>query len=401
MLEYNTLYQLYYKDRLNYESIYDLRYHSESTIHFDFEINGQKAFIYLHPMHFELTSQIYKIDKKVAHIYDQLPKVALDKYIRDTLVSEIKSTNDIEGVISTKKEIHEILNQVKGKKHNRLFGMVNRYKFLMEEKYSKLDSIKDVRLIFDELVSKEVYEGDSNNKLDGEIFRKNEVYLYKAAGSILHKGVIPESEIINLLSKSLNIYQNEQLDMLIRMSIFHYLFGYIHPFYDGNGRVNRFITSMMINKDLTPIMGYHISSQIKHNKKKYYDAFERTNSIHNKGDIGTFVYMFLTIIKNGFELALEEFSNLLARLNTYEEKLSKIDVFEENEKVLIYILIQNSLFSDMGISMKELEKYSKMSVPWIRKKVSYYIQRNLITKTRVGQNMMYNIVLEEFDQIYG
>ena len=55
----------------------------------------------------------------------------------------------------------------------------------------------------------------------------------------------------------------------------------------------------------------------------------------------------------------------------------------------------------MGISMKELEKYSKMSVPWIRKKVSYFIQRNLITKTRVGQNMMYNIVLEEFDQIYG
>jgi len=396
---YNTLYQLYYIDRQKHENVYKTRFDAETTIKFDFNIHQHPAFIFLHTAHFDLISKIYRLDKEVDLVYNKLPKIARTKYIRDTLVSEIKNTNDIEGVVSTKKEIHEILDQLKSKKHDRLYGMVNRYNFLMEEQYLNLETFKDIRAIFDELVKKEVYQNNPENKLDGKIFRKSSVFLYKAAGSVLHEGVTPETNIIDLLTKSLNILNNDKMDLLIRVAIFHYLFGYIHPFYDGNGRVNRFITSMMINKHLSQIMGYHISSQIKHHKKIYYDAFERTNSTHNKGDLGTFVYMFLGIINNAYEYVLENLKNQQIKFDTYIEKLFRDNIFNQIEKKLIYILIQSTMFSEMGSKINELHIFTEMSIPWVRKKLNYLNELGLLIKYRDGKNMIYNLDLEKLDEI--
>lgn len=195
-MAYNTLYQLYFKDKSNFDDVYQNRFNSETTIKFDFDINKNQAFLFLHPDHFRLVTSIYAYDKKIQYIYNNLPNVALDKYIRDSLVSEIKNSNDIEGVISTKKEINEILDQMELKKQDRLYGMVNRYKFLIEDINFPLEAPNDIRTIFDELVSQEVYENDKDDTLDGDYFRKGPVYLYKASGKVLHEGILPESSII-------------------------------------------------------------------------------------------------------------------------------------------------------------------------------------------------------------
>ena len=40
----------------------------------------------------------------------------------------------------------------------------------------------------------------------------------------------------------------DNINSIIRISIFHYLYSYVHPFYDGNGRINRLISSYYISK---------------------------------------------------------------------------------------------------------------------------------------------------------
>ena len=96
---------------------------------------------------------------------------------------------------------------------------------------------------------------------------------------------MPESRIIETVEQSLSVLNDNDIDIFIRIAVFHYLFGYIHPFYDGNGRTSRFISSYLLSRELTPLIGFRLSYTIKENISKYYKAFEVCNDPHNKGEL--------------------------------------------------------------------------------------------------------------------
>ncbi|HOW38743.1 MAG TPA: Fic family protein, partial [Bacillota bacterium] len=343
-------------------------------------------------------TEIYRLDKKIQILSDGLPGAAAMQFIKECLINEIQNTNDIEGVVSTKKEIRDILDQLSNRKNDRLFGMVNRYKFLLENHDFNLKTPSDVRRIYDELVGEEIRQSNPDEELDGTVFRKNTVYLYRAAGKVLHEGINPESEIIAYLSSALRILEVESLDLLIRLSVFHYLFGYIHPFYNGNGRVNRFIGSYLLNRTFTPVVSFRMSQQIKEQKKLYYEAFEKTNDARNRGDLGTFCFYFLQILKNLFASTLTLLTEKTERLNHYHGLLDSCRL-QDKEKRLLFLLIQGSLFSDHGITIRDLAKNMDQSVPWVRKKITLFQSRNWIQKTRNGREFGFSADLSAMEPL--
>ncbi|WP_366520018.1 Fic family protein [Paenibacillus xylanexedens] len=59
----------------------------------------------------------------------------------------------------------------------------------------------------------------------------------------------PEKDIVVAMGKLLNFMNNhEDIPLMIRVAISHYFYGYVHPFYDGNGRSSRFISSLISNR---------------------------------------------------------------------------------------------------------------------------------------------------------
>ena len=92
---------------------------------------------------------------------------------------------------------------------------------------------------------------------------------------------------------------------IIKIAISHYYFGYIHPFYDGNGRTSRFINSLYLSKEYDELTAISLSSMIENNKT-YYDMFDKTNSVINKGELNYFINNFLSFIKEGQESLIEE-----------------------------------------------------------------------------------------------
>ena len=397
-MEYSSLYNLYFQDKDRQEAIYQERFRSESSHHFDLKINGSKAFLFLHPDHFALITEIYRLDKKIQILSDALPRAAAMQFIKECLINEIQNTNDIEGVVSTKKEIRDILDQLSTKKNDRLFGMVNRYSFLLEKQAFNLKTPSDVRQIYDDLVGDEIRGSNPDDELDGTIFRKSTVYLYRAAGTVLHEGINPESEIIAYLSDALRILDEESLDFLTRLAVFHYLFGYIHPFYNGNGRVNRFIGSYLLNRTFTPVVSFRMSQQIKEQKKMYYEAFEKTNDPRNRGDLGTFCFYFLQILKNLFSSTLNLLTEKTERLDHYHGLLESCNL-QEKDKRLLYLLIQGSLFSDHGITIRNLAQNMDQSVPWVRKKMALFQSKNWIQKSRNGRELGFSANLSEMERL--
>lgn len=182
----------------------------------------------------ELLSKVLTTNGKIEKLQRMLPGIAYDCYSRNCLVDEIMMTNDIEGVHSTRKEIVDTIeNGKKENKHGRFEGLVTKYLMLLDTDSWEisLNTCEDIRNLYNDIVLDEI---EKNNEPDGEIFRKDVACVISATQKEKHKGVFPETKIIECMSKTLEILNLDKIPLLVRVAIVHYLIGYIHPFYDGN-----------------------------------------------------------------------------------------------------------------------------------------------------------------------
>ena len=406
-MPYKTLEKISYASKEEYLKTYEDRYKSKAAIHLDFDIADQKCFFVQCEDVISLMYEILKLDKKVSLLCARLPGIALQQYSRKCLIDEIVLTNNIEGVHSSRKEIGEALeilefqSDKKGKK-NRYLGMVNRYyKFLSNEKV-KLDTCQDIRSVYDEIVLEEVLQEDRDNAPDGMLFRKELASVRSAADKELHKGLYPEKKIIEYMEKALHFLHDEEIEPLYRICVFHYLLEYIHPFYDGNGRLGRFILSYCITEHLEKLLAYRISETIKENINIYYRAFSTCNNVRNKGDLTPFLIMLLSMIKESEEELVSSLTRKFVSWGEYEAKIQKFtDAEAEKVKRLYSILVQAALFSELGVSIDGLQENLKQSLGTLRKNLKSIDDKGLLITAKAGRRLYYSLNTGKLDEHLG
>lgn len=358
MSTYDNLSKIYYKDSANYEKIYQQRFNSPTTKHFNIVIkqynrkNSFSAFLCYNEEIVLLVEQIYKNYQNFLSTIQSVPSIVLTQFTLFSIVSEVKSTNDIEGVHSTRREISEVLQGLSNSP--RFSSVINKYNALLSNETFNFNTCPNIRNFYDDFVYNEVIANNQKNKLDGKIFRKDPVDIDSPTGKILHQGLYPEQKIIDAMTEALQILNDEKMPFLIRISLFHYFFGYIHPFYDGNGRTARFITSYFLAGHFHYLAALKLSLTIKRQKKKYYDLFKETDSEINRGDLTPFVKGFLEIIADTFndiEFLLNRKINQLVR---YSEKLTSIMPSDPLTQKIYQILLQATSFFGQGLSMEDL-----------------------------------------------
>ena len=393
-MKYKLLSHLFYKNKDEYNALYQQRKSSESTVVLPIKIGDHNAFYCLCPEIYETSLRIMQLDKMVSVVEDELPNAALIQFANKCLIDEIKLTNDIEGVYSTRKELSAVLHEVSSKaKKKRFYGLLNKYQMLISDNEFPLNTSTDIREIYNDLVFKEVAEDCAENIPDGEIFRKDMAEVTTSTQKVIHKGAYPETKIIQLMEQALNVLNQKEIPILIRISIFHYLFGYIHPFYDGNGRTSRFISSYLLSKEFEFLIGFRLSYTIKEHIKDYYEAFKECNDEKNLGDLTPFIIMFLNIILESFENlyeALEKRKNLLSK---YSEIIENSDMNEEL-KIFTYVLTQATLFSNEGITKRQLGIELDISPSTVDKRLSKLRQMEMLLQEN-GKPARYMIDLNK------
>ncbi len=391
---YKSLNKLFYKNNEAYETTYKERFNNEFTYRYDFTIGENRAFVVMNLEILNLLTSILKLDKRLLKITKSVPPIALTQFTLKCIVDEIQLTNEIEGVHSTRKEIRELIDdKTENKEKKRLYGLVQKYMMLSYGQEFTLKSCQDIRKLYDEFVLAEVKADNPDNAPDGDIFRKEIVEIISSSQKVIHKGMYPEAKIITAMTVALDMLNNNKLNDFVNIAVFHYMFGYIHPFYDGNGRMARFISSYLLNQQLESVVGFSLSYTIKNKLKKYYDMFKEVNDYKNKGDLTPFVIGFLELIEETIENLCIIIEGKGEQYNFYKEKIEKYANGDKPIRNILHALVQSTLFDDEGVSIQNLVEIAELSPSTIRGWIKQ-IPKDMLSVKQSGKMNVYSVNLD-------
>ena len=325
-----------------------------------------------------LISKIHEYKGKQSYLLET-KKDSLETLLKVAKIQSTSSSNKIEGIYTTDKRINEIVNQ-KLEPKNRNEEEIAGYRdvlTLIHENYNFIDINQNTILQLHRDLYK--YTGYSY----GGKFKNSQNYIEeeneKGEKKIRFTPLSPvETPIaIEELCKNYNeLVNNESCDLLVLIPIFILDFVSIHPFNDGNGRMSRLLTLLLLYK-ANYMVGKYISIEkiIEETKESYYDTLEKSSvSWHNnENDYSYFVEYYLGII-----------------LNAYKEFDSRINIVE-NKKITAYDRIIG-IFKDNIIPIDKafiINKCPDLSETTIERTLNKLLKEDKIVKISGGRYTKY------------
>lgn len=201
-----------------------------------------------------------------------------------------------------------------------------------------------------------------------------------------YEAVKPELVKVEM-GKFLDWFNNDnQLDPVLKAAIAHFWFIIIHPFDDGNGRIGRAITDMLLARaENSGERFYSMSSQILVERKQYYDILQKVQ--HSTGDITEWLKWFLHCLKNA----------MLTTENTTQRILRKAEFWKLHEQTPInerQRLMLNKLFDgfDGKLQTSKWAKITKTSTDTALRDIKDLVEKGILQQTdEVGRNTNYEL----------
>lgn len=254
-------------------------------------------------------------------------------------LESVENIIDNKLVLGDRKEIQEVKNA------NELYEHIDDYNPKSESDFLKAHTLM-----------MKYFDDDNGFYRDyGEGVKKGNQIIYMA----------PESMLVPTLMNSLFDFINcneGKIHPLILSSIFHYYFVYVHPFSDGNGRMARFWTSLMLMNWNSKFKYIPIEEEIYLNQKKYYDAIAQC---HINGNANVFIEFMLNVINDLMEKTTQKTTQKI-KLNN--NQLQIIKFIKENPK----------------ITRKELSEKMNITVDGVKYNLKKLVDSNILE--RVGPN---------------
>lgn len=354
-MEYRTLARLFHADRsmdsyANHDRLARQRLEADSTFTTGIGTPLGELFIATPRCVCMLTQKVLLAERQISAMWRSIPGVMRWNYIYHAISEELLATNEMEGVRSTRKETEAAVAaarqaRTEGDMEKARFGeFAKLYLNLTNRDVELPKTLEDIRDIYDKIALDEI---DDKNRPDGELFRKGDVEVQGPHGTVIHSGVSSEARISALLAQMMNLARSDTIPFLQRAIASHFLFEYIHPFYDGNGRTGRYLLALYLSNDLTLPTVLSLSRTIAENKNEYYKAFTEAEDKLNSGELTFFVYTILGLIERAQESLIEELGvkiDQLDKATVLRDELRREHALSTNATLLLYAVMQEELF---------------------------------------------------------
>ncbi len=302
-------------------------------------------------------------------------------------IESIGSSTRIEGGTLTDKEIEELINDIKiTKLKTRDEQKVIGYYDTLEIIYKNYDNIKLSENYIKQLHQSLLRYSEKDTRHRGEykslsnkvvanypqgiqkvIFNTTEVHLVSNE----------MNDLINWTNTQLN---NKEIHPLIIIANLIYEFLSIHPFQDGNGRLSRLLTTLVLLQNNYLFIKYvSFENLIEKTKKEYYQALMAGQKNRNKEseNISQWILYFL-----------DKLRVLTQRLDAkYDVFKSKGGYLNERQREIKNYLRQNQplKISDFG------NKFKSININTIKKDLQYLKKEQIIKSIGKGKGTVYII----------
>lgn len=300
---------------------------------------------------------------------------------------EIISTAKIESIDYSRDSVRSILKGYapKDDAEIRILGMKNGFDFIAD-KNNKITEYNIYKLY---MMAVGCFLEGENKLPDGNMYRHDSVHIQDLAGEVAHTGINH-----NKLAKSMAelvefVNTNDGINELVKAAIIHFYVAYLHPYFDGNGRMARLIHLWyLVQQGFDNTLFIPFSSYIVKSVKKYYEAYtliEENQKLTGVLDVTPFIIYFAENVYNKFkqnEIDIDVF-------DVYRQALANGDITAKEEQLWRFVVAN---YGTAEFSTKQLEReYGNAAYATIRTFVLKFEKMGLLQSQAFSNRIKYRI----------
>ncbi|MFZ3591333.1 Fic family protein [Bacillus sp. DJP31] len=345
--------------------------------------NGNNLWYVVTP---SIDSTIHEIDFRAK---DELRRIVSSEIhknvVFDSLIDEAFYSSVIEGAFSTKKRTRELVDtkDPKNKSERMILNNYNGLLYILEnintslnvELFLKLHNIITENTLEPDEIS-EKYRDDLVCIMDENAINTMPIY------------TAPKDEDVQQMMNSLFTFIGDEstfIHPLIKSCIIHYYIVYVHPFFDGNGRVARAFSYMyLLQQGYDFFTFFSISSVVNQKRKKYYKAIKDSEDFSS--DMTYFIKAYLemtnTSVSEVIEKLVKELNHEILIMN-----LKNDEIYLNTRQTKILNILKRK--DNNLLTIEEYRKRMKVSYETARRDLSELESLGIFKKMKNGKKFIF------------
>ena len=225
-------------------------------------------------------------------------------------------------------------------------------------------------------------------------WRHGEEAMQVVSGPLGHQTVhyqAPDSDCVPAMMDDLFRWIDEErnIDPVVKAAVVHLWFVTIHPFDDGNGRLCRTLTELLLSRaDNTSQRYYSLSSEILTHRKAYYEHLEQAQK--GELDITQWIEWFLQMLRSAILAALQKTENTVRKMQFWNAH--RATVMNDRQRKVVNMLL-DGFYGKLNSS--KWYKINHCSQDTANRDIKDLIEKGILRRTdEGGRSTNYEIVVE-------
>ena len=312
-----------------------------------------------------------------------------DDYSLTVIEDEIVSTLSIEQIDTSRESVRNVLSGFapQNEAENRIAGMKKGFEFIADK--NNRITAETVRYLYEIMVNP-FLEDEKDRLSANQLYRTGAVHIVNQTRNVnVHDGMAHNKLSYHMDELFAFIQTQDSMNDLHKAAAIHYYFAYLHPYFDGNGRMARMIHLWyLLQQGYSASLFLPFSSIIQKTKQDYYKAFDYTEKnvlISGRLDITPFLSYFADVVYH----KMGDYSLQNNTVDAFQQLLANGKITQKENELFQFVL---SRYGMGEFSTKQLEKdFGNCAYATIRSFVLKLTKEGILEQQPYGTRNKYSI----------
>ena len=307
-----------------------------------------------------------------------------DEALLSTLTLDVLKSSEIEGETLNFEQVRSSIAKRLGLEYA---GMVH----ASRDVEGVVEMMMDATQNFNEILNEERLFGwhaalfptgwSGIHRIDTGLYRKEEMQV--VSGPMGKERIHYQAPAPSIVKDEMRVFldwfnKEAKIDAVIKSAIAHFWFIIIHPFDDGNGRIARTLSDMLLARSEDSSQRfYSLSNQILIEKKMYYQTLQKVQ--HSSGDITEWLDWFLNCLHRALKTTESAMQRVLQKADFWDKH--KDTALNSRQRLMLNKLLDGF---DGKLKTSKWAKIAKCSADTSLRDIKDLIEKGILRQEEAG-----------------